>query len=239
MGAGVMLVGRSRYCDYPAEVSRIPVVGGYVDPSFEAILALDPDLVMGARGPAGAAITERLESRGIRTFFPQTETISAIEAMISGLAKLLNRTAQADQLIVEVNQTLAKIDHVLQAYPRPRTLLVFGLTPTVAAGTGSFADEMLTRAGGSNVIQVGPRYPTLGVEDVIAADPDVVIDAAVAEGHGKERIGAERPGWSALRAVQQGRVATVDDNAVLRPGPRVAAGVGTLARLLHPGVDLR
>jgi iron complex transport system substrate-binding protein len=80
IGAGASLVGRSRYCDYPPEVTKLPQVGGYVDPSFEAILALRPDLVTGARGPAGTAITDRLEARGVATFFPETESFSAIAA---------------------------------------------------------------------------------------------------------------------------------------------------------------
>src|SRR4051794_8829475 len=51
VGAGDRVVGRSRYCDYPPEAAHIPAVGGYVDVSFEAVLALHPDLVVGARGP--------------------------------------------------------------------------------------------------------------------------------------------------------------------------------------------
>src|SRR5678815_2093660 len=53
IGAGSLLVGRSRYCDFPPEVERLPVVGGYADPSVESIVALAPNLVVGARGPAG------------------------------------------------------------------------------------------------------------------------------------------------------------------------------------------
>src|SRR5438309_5001124 len=70
LGAGERLVGRSRFCDYPPEVRRIPSVGGYVDASLEAILALAPDLVVGARGPAGPSLANKLGSMGIATFFP-------------------------------------------------------------------------------------------------------------------------------------------------------------------------
>src|SRR5258707_15896998 len=68
IGAGDRLVGRSRFCDYPPEVRSIPSVGGYVDPSLEAILALAPHLVVGARGPAGPALAEKLGAIGIATF---------------------------------------------------------------------------------------------------------------------------------------------------------------------------
>jgi iron complex transport system substrate-binding protein len=60
IGAGNRVVGRSRYCDWPPEVLKLPQIGGYVDPSFEAILALRPDLVTGARGPAGGTCRSRV-----------------------------------------------------------------------------------------------------------------------------------------------------------------------------------
>src|SRR6266851_6437619 len=86
VGAGNRVVGRSRFCDYPPEVSRIPSVGGYVDASLEAILALVPDLVVGARGPAGPALVEKLGALGVATFFPPTESMAEIDAMIAELA---------------------------------------------------------------------------------------------------------------------------------------------------------
>jgi iron complex transport system substrate-binding protein len=235
LGAGERLVGRSRYCDWPPEAKRLPVVGGYVDASLEAVLGLRPDLVVGARGPAGASLVERLEARGIATYFPPTESFAEIEAMMGGLAGHLGKRADADRLLGAFRERLARIATAVEPLPRPRTLLVFGLAPVVAAGPDSFAGEMLARAGGANVLGPGPRYPTLGLEAVLGLDPDVILDAAIAEGHGRLRIGAGEPGWGAVRAVRRGRVLAVDDNAVLRPGPRAAEGVGTLARLLHPG----
>src|SRR5262245_30159616 len=73
IGAGADVVGRSRYCDYPPEAASLPAVGGYADPSIEAIVALRPTLVVGARGPAGPALEEALQARAIDTFFPETE----------------------------------------------------------------------------------------------------------------------------------------------------------------------
>jgi iron complex transport system substrate-binding protein len=76
------------------------------------------------------------------------------------------------------------------------------------------------------------------MERILALDPDVVLDASVAEGHGAERIVATAPGWSSVRAVKQGRVAPLDDERVLRPGPRVAEGLALVARAIHPGLVL-
>jgi iron complex transport system substrate-binding protein len=238
IGAGDKLVGRSRYCDYPPEVLKLPQVGGYVDPSLEAILALRPDLVTGARGPSGAAITQRLEDRGVATFFPETETFAGIDAMIVGLGARTGREARAKEVVAEIDARVKAIEAATAPLPRVRVLMVFGLEPLVVAGPGGFPDEMIRRAGGTNAVTEGGGYPTMGVERVISLDPDLVVNAAMAESPGKDRIAADKPGWSAVRAVANGRVLRLTDESVLRPGPRIADGLAVLARAIHPEVKL-
>ena len=117
-----------------------------------------------------------------------------------------------------------------------RVLLVFGLQPISVAGPSSFAEEMIRRAGGTNVVTEGGGYPTMGVERVITLDPDVIVNAAIAETHGKERISKDTPGWGHVRAVVEGHVVPVIDESVLRPGPRIGDGLAALARAIHPDV---
>jgi len=238
IGAGDRVVGRSRYCDYPPEVARLPQVGGYVDPSFEAILALRPDLVTGARGPAGKTLSERLEARGVATYFPKTESFAEIDAMILGLGEKTGRVAEAKATVAAIDAKVAGVERAVADRPRRRVLLVFGLEPLSVAGPSSFADEMIRRAGGANVVTEGGGYPNLGIERVITLDPDVIINAAIAEAHGHERIGKDTPGWAKVRAVAEGRVAPIADEAALRPGPRIGEGLAALARAIHPEVTV-
>jgi iron complex transport system substrate-binding protein len=236
IGAGDKVVGRSRYCDWPPEVTKLPQIGGYVDPSFEAILALRPDLVTGARGPAGAAMSERLEARGIATFLPKTESFAEIDAMILGVGERTGKATEARAKVDALHARVSAIESAVAQRPRVRVLLVFGLEPLSVAGPSSFADEMIRRAGGTNAVTEGGGYPTLGIERVMTLDPDVIVNAAIAEAHGKERLGSETPGWSRVRAVREGRVVPVSDESVLRPGPRIDDGLASLARALHPDV---
>lgn len=240
LGALGLLVGRSRYCDFPPEVQALPQVGGFTDPNLEAILALRPDLVVGARGPAGPALVERLQARGIAAYFPPTESFSEIEQMIAGLGQRIERARESDALLARMQARRASLDGALAGRPRPRTLLLFGITPIVAAGPGSFADEMLRRAGGDNVLRgastvATTAYPTLALEQVIALDPDVILDAAIMEHRDQSTLGGA---WTSVRAVREGKVRPLRDEAVLRPGPRVLDGVASLAGALHPGVAL-
>jgi ABC-type Fe3+-hydroxamate transport system substrate-binding protein len=238
IGAREELVGRSRYCDYPPDVKTVPAVGGFVDPNFEAILALRPDLVTGARGPSGSQVADRLAALGIATYFPETETLGGIDAMILGLGAKTSHDAQAKALVLSLDTQEADIRARTHGLPHPRTLLLFGLAPIVVAGPGSFPDEMLRGVGGQNVVTEGGAYPTLGMERVLALAPEVILDASMQESRGEERITLETPGWRELAAVKTGHVSALRDEAVLRPGPRVADGMATLARAIHPGVDL-
>lgn len=239
IGAGPLVVGRSRYCDYPPEVKALPQVGGFVDPSLEAILGLRPDLVVGARGPAGQAITDQLATHGITTYFPATETFDAIDVMLKGLGEKTQHDDGAQAAVTSLHARIAATTDAVAKLPHPRVLLVFGLAPLSVAGPGSFANEMLEKAGGKNVITEGGAYPTLGVERVLALDPDVVVNAAMMEENAAERLNAQAPGWSAVRAVKEGHVATLTDEAVLRPGPRVADGLAIMARAIHPELQPR
>ena len=232
IGAKDALVGRSRYCDFPPEVKALPEVGGYVDPNLEAILALRPALVVGARGPSGTRVTDDLGARGVATYFPATESFAEIDAMIAGLGGRLGREKEATALVSSMHAREDAIEARYAGRPKPRVLLVFGVSPVVAAGPKTFADEMLSRAHATNAVADGTGYPTMGMEKVLALDPDFVVDAAWGE-HGKEALRPDAPGWGKLRAVQGGKVAHLDDESVLRPGPRVVEGVDALARAIH------
>ncbi len=238
VGAEAALVGRSKFCDYPPAITKLPQVGGYVDASLEAILVLRPDLVIGARGPSGPGLTEKLGARGIATYFPETESFAQIDEMILGVGARTGHDADARRVVVDLDARVAGIERAVAGKARPRVLLVYGIEPIVAAGPHTFADEMVRRAGGDNVVANGTGYPTLGLESVIALDPDVVLNAAMGEANAAEAISKDAPGWSSVRAVKAGRVVSLPDAVVMRPGPRVAEGLRVVARALHPDVAL-
>jgi iron complex transport system substrate-binding protein len=238
IGAGASVVGRSRFCDYPPAALALPQVGGYVDPSLEAILALRPDLVVGARGPSGPRLAATLGAHGVATFFPETESLAQIDEMLRGLGARTGHVADAGRVALALDGQEAAIARAVAPLPRVRALLVFGVDPIVVAGPHGFPDEMLARAGGANVVTEGSPYPSLGVERVIVLDPDVILDASVTGGAGTSRITADSPGWREVDAVKRGRVVPLVGEAVLRPGPRIADGLAEIARALHPTAAL-
>ena len=146
IGAGPLTVGRSRYCDRPAEALALPEVGGFVDPNLEAILALRPSLVVGARGPGGSGVTDQLAAQGIELYFPEADSLAGIDTMIAGMGARVGREAQAAAVVQKLDADVATIAREVAAEPKPRVVLVFGLDPVVLAGPGGFADELVARA---------------------------------------------------------------------------------------------
>ncbi len=234
IGAGDLMVGRSRFCDYPPEAAALPVVGGFSDPSLEAIVALRPTLVISARGPAGASLAQSLEAQGIAVYSPETESIAQIENALTELGRRLSHDEGARVAVAVIQAARRKIAGAVARRMRVRAAFLFDVAPIYAAGPGSFADELMREAGGDNCVIAGGAYPTLGLEQLLSLDPEVILDGSGDEG-GASRVAQKRgdPGWSKLRAVREGKVRPLAASVVLRPGPRIGEGLAAVARALH------
>lgn len=233
VGAGDRVVGRSRYCDWPPEAAKLSVVGGVADVDLEAIVQLAPDLVVGTPGPAAARLAEKLPAFDVATWFPGIESLAAVDAMLLGLGERTGHASEARGVVDRIASQTAAVERALIGEPTTRTLTVVDVSPVVAVGPGDFLDEMVRRAGGINALASGASWQTLDFEQIAGLDPEVVLDVSYANG-GASRITPATPGWSDVRAVREGRVVTLDDERVLRPGPRVGEGLAVVARALHP-----
>lgn len=239
LGAGDRVVGRTRYCDHPPEARAVPIVGGFVDANLETIAQSKTDLVVGARGPGGQAIADKLTAIGIASFFPKTDSIADIEAAIADIAEKIGLPDRGRAIVAAMRAKREAIAAAVAGAPRVRTLFVFGLDPIGVAGPGSFSNEMLELAGGENVMKGGGPFPVVNAETLVALDPELILDASVT-GRDLDASAVDRtaPGWRDLRATSRGKIVPILDLAVIRPGPRTADGIATLARILHPEVKL-
>ena len=234
VGAGDRVVGRSRFCDWPPEVMKLPAVGGMIDADFEAIVGLAPDLLVGAPGPPSTRLADKLSAFKVATWFPETNSLAAVDAMILEAGERTGHAADARRVTATVDARIAEVEHAVAEEPSPRVLMVVDLNPVVATGPKDFLDDLLRRAGGRNVLSVGASWQTLDFEAISGLDPDIVLDASSMSGGGPTRITPDAHGWVGVRAVREGHVVALTDVRVLRPGPRIAEGLAILARALHP-----
>jgi iron complex transport system substrate-binding protein len=244
LGVGERVVGVTRYCAYPPEVRDLPRVGGHIDPGYEAIVALEPDLVVLI--PSSEASERRLRSLGIPALCVDQHDLDGVLHSISILAEACGVPGQGAELRREIERRLAETARSAAGRERPRAVVVVGheigggaVRSVWAAGPETFYDGVLELAGGVNAVASGMvRYPELSREGLAALDPDVVIDVIA----GVEERGTEieriRAGWRALdelRAVREGRVRVLEGDLMVVPGPRLPEMVAAVAEALHPG----
>ncbi len=233
LGLGDRLVGVTQHDDAP-EVKHLPRVGGFIDPNPEAILGLRPDLVLWVSDGGALVSVRRLAelAAASRRPFPVLAIPIVDVADVLATPRVVGDALGAPEAGARLSDQLtAQVEDVRRrAAPlKPRrALFLVGREPLVVAGPGSFADELLRICGAVNVVGGARPWPVFPLERAVALDPEVVIDGAPRE----PREGIAR--LAAIPAVRRGAVIRLDDDDLLRPGPRMIRGLEVLLRGLHP-----
>ncbi|WP_241759009.1 ABC transporter substrate-binding protein [Pyxidicoccus parkwayensis] len=231
LGAGNTLVGVSRF-DMAKEVEKLPRVGGFVDPSIEAVVALKPDLLLVQPGPGNQRPVEKMAELGVPVLLLPLHSVADVLSAMRAVGKALGREKEAEAAVSRIEASRTRVREAAKKLPTPRVLFVYGFEPLVVAGPGSFADELLRDAGGINVAaDAGSAYPVYPLERAVTARPDVVVDSADVD-VGKEKL-------RALPGLSQARWVELPSQALLQPGPSLGQGLEELFRLLHPEAALK
>ena len=226
LGKGSLLVGVSRFDEAP-EVAKLKRVGGFNDPSIEAVVALKADLVLAQKAPANQKAVEKMGELGIAVLaLPLTTVEDALEATLK-VGEAVGAQEKAKTLVGDVRRTREEVRARAKAHKPLRVLFVYGWQPLVVAGPGSFAHELLLDTGAANVAQAAPTaYPLFSAESAVALHPDMVIDAAdVSDG---------KAGFQSLTGLKEARWLTLPSKDMLHPGPSLQKGLLELERLLYP-----
>lgn len=225
IGAGATLVGRTDWCDYPAEALRVPSLGGGLDPSVEAVAAAHPDLVVLYPSPQTTAAAARLRSLGVPTLQLRTDGLADLARTVRLLGTLTSRSVEAEAVVARMDSSVSAATRPAAA--RPTVLILAWDQPPTAIGAPSFLHEVVTRAGGTNLFAdlAVPSAP-VSLEAIAARDPDLVLVTA------PEPRMAARPEWQVVRAVRDRRFVVAQGTEFLRPTPRAGAAIAQLARLI-------
>lgn len=230
LGALSRLVGVTTFDDYPAQVSSIAKMGDFTTPNLEAIASVKPDLVL-VTGGVQADVLGKLEGLGAAVLVIDPKDLDGVYRAIGLVGKALGAEAKATEVVDGMKAEVAGVKERIGSDPPVTCFVEIGWNPLFTAGKGTLVDDLVTRAGGTNVV-TQPGYVGYSVEQLLKDQPRVYLGT-------KSSLGDpftidRRPGYKRLNAVISGRVFALDDNLVSRPGPRVVEGVAEIARLLHP-----
>lgn len=221
LGKCSQLIGVDRYSNWPKSILNLPRLGGGLDPNIEAIIALNPDLVLVGSSPRA---NERLKSLGIPVFSIDSKSYSDVKRTIEKLALVLGVPKQEAQKIW--NDISVGVDKAAKLVPPSATKLkvYFEVNRApYAAGPTSFIGETLGRLGLVNVMpaSLGP-FPKISPEFVVSLNPDLIMVGD------RNYIGMnDRPGWSQIDALKNENICIFkesDADVIIRPGPRMAEG---------------
>ena len=230
LGACSRLVGVDRYSNWPASVQSLPRMGGGIDPNIEAIVSVQPDVVLMAGSTRGG---ERLESMGLKVIRLEPRSLADARRVLLTVASMLGLPPAEGRRVwreVESRWTAAaeSIPHTMRGKS-----VYFEVSPVpYAAGPTSFIGETLTHLGLLNIMptKMGP-FPKINPEFVVRAQPDIVM-----LGDSSQTTLLQRPGWTSLQAIKQDQVCVFDQEAsdvLVRAGPRLAEAAQTIAGCLQ------
>jgi len=230
---GSKLVGRTDWCDYPEQVLDTPSVGKMDVPNLEAIVALNPDVVIVSLITTKETVT-KLEEAGIKcVVIDEDTTFEGIYQNIILTGQLLDTNDTATNIVntmkSEVADVVSKLDGV-----KPTTtyyIMGYGEYGDFTAGAGTFISDMIKLAGGINVADDTTDW-SYSVEKLVKHDPNVLLCSMWAPVDGLKTTA----GYMDLTAVKNDKVYVIDDNLMQRMGPRITKGLYEVAKALHPDI---
>ncbi len=238
IGAGDWLIGIDDFSNYPAETADIPKLGSF-SPDLERIVALEPDLVVGSTITSNEVI-EQIESLGIPVLVVGSLDIRGVADSIILLGEAVGKEETAQALAAELLDRIEAVVVAVAGVERPRIFYEIDASDPnrpFTIGPGFFVDNLVTLAGAENVFaDADSPFPQVGLEAVIARDPEIIILADAPFGTTVESVKA-RAGWDGIDAVVNDRFMVISQelsDQMSRPGPRIADALEAIAIFLHP-----
>ena len=239
IGAGDLVVGRTEYCDFPTDADSLPTIGGFSEStiSVEAIVELEPDLVIGG-STRQAEIINALETAEINAFVVQPVSVDEILDTIQLIGSVTDHLGGAESLMAEMQEQINAVADIVSAIPKEERVTVFYEVwhePLMTTSLQTFIGELIQIAGGINIFaDIEEAYPSVSSEQILLADPDMIIGPS---SHGDQltfEVISSREGWQDLIAVQNEAIYLLEGNIISRSGPRIVDALEMIASILYP-----
>ncbi len=229
------LVGATKFSDYPEAANQLPKIGSYVRLDLEKIISLNPDLCIAIKDGNPKVTVDRLSEMGIPVFAVSPYNTETVMEAVELLGDLLNARKKVNSLITDMRHRIKQVqDKVAKIDRHPRVFFQIGITPIVSVSSNTFVDEIITLAGGQNVVTGSVPYPRYSTEQVLNLKPEVFIISSMAGKDVFQKIKAEWEQWPQMPAVRDNRIYLVDSNLFYRPTPRLVDALEILVQILHP-----
>ena len=237
LGLEERIVGVSNHSDFPLQALAKPRVGSYINPSVERTISLNPDLILATAAGNPREFVERMESLGLSVYTVFPKDFDGILRSISHIASITEREHWGGRVVREMMKRKQRILQLTRGRNKPKVFLQIATAPIVTVGKGSFANDLISLAGGQNIAGgETAKYPRYSIEEVLVKAPDVIIITSMDPKADSQKLAERWNQWKTIPAVKQGRVFVIDSDLVDLPSPRIIDGLEAIAGILHPEV---
>ena len=237
LGLEERIIGVSNHSDFPPRALTKPRVGSYIKPSVERTISLNPDLILATAAGNPRGFVERMERLGFPVYTVFPKDFDGILRSISHIARVTGREQRGAIVTREMMQRKEKIIQLTSGRNKPKVFLQIGTAPIVTVGKGSFADDLISLAGGLNIAGgESLKYPRYSIEEVLVKAPEVIIITSMDPKEDSQKLAEEWNRWKTIPAVKQKRVSVIDSDLVDLPSPRIIDGLEAIAGILHPEI---
>lgn len=237
LGLEDRLIGVTTYCNYPPEVKDKPQVSQFSNVDIEKVVALEPDLIL-ADSLHEAEVIPALEKLGITVLAINPATMEEIFGDIGMIGRAAGQTESAESLLASLqDRTKAVTDRTAgpESGEKYRTFFVTWHDPIWTAGSGTLINDLITRAGGTNIAADLKGHSQIDLETVIQRNPQVILilSSMGTQDNSFNYIKTE-PRFQATDALKNNRVYLVDADIISRTTPRSVDGLEQIAKIIHP-----
>jgi len=228
IGAGSTLVGRGEYCDYPAEVLEVTSVQSGYETNIEAVIGLEPEVVVMTMMAQTEDQINAFENAGIKVVMTNAQDINGIYECINMLGKVTGKETEASNVVSSMKSAF---DEIKKEGNGAGKTVYFEVSPLQwglwAAGKDTFMNEAAEMIGLKNIFADQSGWLEVSEEQVISANPDYIVTITMYYGEGPtpaEEI-SSRPGWEGISAIVNGNIINIQDNSLSRPSQRLVDGI--------------
>ena len=231
-GAEGHLVGVSAYSDFPAPARRLPQVADARGVSFEALLALKPDLVLVWKGGTRPTDVARLTSLGINVFAIDISTLADVPRAVRMIGRLVGAPPPDDtpeRFAASFESTLNKLQSASHGKVPVRVFFEISRLPLMTVNGRHFIAETIKLCGGENVFSDATNLVVEpSREELLKRDADAILRTQ----SNQNDIARDKTLYAELDAYRRGRIYAVTADWIMRPGPRVLLAAGEICAAL-------
>lgn len=237
LGAGDRIVGVSGYSVRPPEARQKEKVAAFRSLRMDKIRELNPDLILGFSDIQNNIAKELVEN-GYTVFITNQRTLDEIGDTILATGRIIGEEKRGIQVRDDFFKELEDLartsrEHLAKEETHPRVYFEEWDDPLI---TGiSWVGELIEKLGGVDVFKSKSsgkvaKQRTVAPEEIIAADPDIIIASWCGKKAQLDKI-CSRPGWDQTKAVKNKRVYEIKSADILAPGLSLIHGARQMAQI--------